>query len=921
MRGELVALDLETTGLDIHNDHIIEVGIVRLRDGTVIDEFSTMVNPPVAIPSITTHITGIQQEDVINAPRIEKVLPQIAQFVGDAPVIAHNISMDMGFMQDRYGILKGNLGLDTYDLASVLLPSAPRYNLNSLTQMFDINLDNAHRALADARATALLYWALWQRLLEMPASLVKTILHLSQNLDWGTRSVFETAYKHSLPETYTSPQSRDAMPVTGQPLSPRQDAQAIDADAITDVLGPQGKLSQHQPEFEPRAQQLDMAHAIRETFNASRHHIIEAGTGTGKSLAYLVTAIQWAVGNDQRVVISTNTITLQDQLLQQDIPLLQSVMETPFRATVMKGRSHYLSPRRLELALRHPPTSLVEMRTLAKILVWQLDNASGDRKNLSLRGNAEYSVWQTVSAEDYSQAERCWDEVEKDTPFCRARRAAESAHIIIVNHALLIADAQSGNQVLPEYDYLIIDEAHQLEDAITNGLSIHVSDGGLIGQLNYLGGVKQGVMSEILNTARSTGTEKERLKLEQFITSLSEATTAMRASINTFFKTAKAFVEDARPNRHQDYVTFLRIEDSHRQSTAFHRLQNSWQNLTQFFTAILEALGRLKRFLNRSKTTEITPYAQFIDQMIQQLDRTQAMLNTLCIDNDGKTVHWLSLGQTDNAPTFHSAPVHVGEMMETYLWNQKQSVILTSATLRTQGEFQFLQQRLHAEDIPALDVGSPFNYKDSTLLYLPTDMPEPNERKSYQQAVERCIVELAAELRGRVMVLFTSYGQLRQTAQVITPRLALGNITVYDQSDGTSRQNLLDGFKTTERAVLLGTRSFWEGVDVPGESLSALIIARLPFAVPTDPVFASRAESYDNPFSQYNLPEAILRFRQGFGRLIRRQSDRGIVVVLDARVRTKGYGPAFINALPECTMREDTLDNLPRSASHWLATD
>jgi DNA polymerase-3 subunit epsilon/ATP-dependent DNA helicase DinG len=241
--------------------------------------------------------------------------------------------------------------------------------------------------------------------------------------------------------------------------------------------------------------------------------------------------------------------------------------------------------------------------------------------------------------------------------------------------------------------------------------------------------------------------------------------------------------------------------------------------------------------------------------------------------------------------------------------------VLTSATLRTNGSFNYISDRLNADNIETVEVGSPFNYHDSTLLYVPTDIPEPNDRQRYQQAVERGIIELAAALNGRVLGLFTSYSHLRQTAQAITPRLALGNIAVYDQSDGSSRQALLEGFRSAEKAVLLGTKSFWEGVDIPGESLSALVIVRLPFAVPTDPIFAARSETYSNSFDEYAVPEAILRFRQGFGRLIRTRSDRGVVTVFDRRIVSKSYGANFLEALPDCTVQYGSLNGLPVKSS------
>jgi DNA polymerase-3 subunit epsilon/ATP-dependent DNA helicase DinG len=255
--------------------------------------------------------------------------------------------------------------------------------------------------------------------------------------------------------------------------------------------------------------------------------------------------------------------------------------------------------------------------------------------------------------------------------------------------------------------------------------------------------------------------------------------------------------------------------------------------------------------------------------------------------------------------------------VEEHLFNKKDTVILTSATLRTAGSFDFIRSRLNAHEARALTVGSPFDYEASTLLYLPTDMPEPNT-PGYQQTVERTLISLCKATQGRTLVLFTSHNQLRRTAQAIAPLLADEDIVVYEQGDGSSRRQLLENFRTTPRSVLLGTRSFWEGIDVVGEALSCLVIVRLPFAVPTDPIFAARAESMEDPFGQYAVPDAILRFRQGFGRLIRSQTDRGVVVVLDRRIQSKAYGQLFLDSLPSCTVHRGPLANLPRLAAEWI---
>jgi DNA polymerase-3 subunit epsilon/ATP-dependent DNA helicase DinG len=262
----------------------------------------------------------------------------------------------------------------------------------------------------------------------------------------------------------------------------------------------------------------------------------------------------------------------------------------------------------------------------------------------------------------------------------------------------------------------------------------------------------------------------------------------------------------------------------------------------------------------------------------------------------------------------------VGNLVQKHLFYPKESVILTSATLTTDNRFDFLRERLSAVEASELAVGSPFDYKNSTLLYLPTDIPEPNQ-PYYQKRVEGALAGLARASQGRMLVLFTSYSQLRSTARAITAPLSDSGVVVYQQGAGASRAQLLESFRTTPNAVLLGTRSFWEGIDVVGSALSVLVIARLPFSVPDDPVFAARAETFDNPFGEYAIPETILRFRQGFGRLIRTKTDRGVVVVLDKRVLTKSYGPMFLDSLPECTRARAPLAKLPEAARRWLADE
>jgi ATP-dependent DNA helicase DinG len=917
MRTDIIAVDLETTGLDVEKDAIIEIGAVRLRDGQVVDEYSVLINPGFAIPSETTFITGITQEDLRGAPSLKDVLPQLGIFVGSAPIIAHNAAFDVSFLR-RFGAIKDNPVMDTIEMASILMPKMPRYNLGSLTAMMGIQLEQAHRALDDARATAFLYWKLWEKAIQLPYNLLQDTASNALLLNWELASFFNDALQNHVGDK--NPQSLMTFGIyTTQdiPLKSKTEIQPIHAQKVGAYLDVQGALAQSLDRFERREEQITLTHAISDALDKSQHLIAEAGTGTGKSLAYLIPAVEWATTNNQRVVIATNTINLQEQLLYKDVPLVETALQKPFIATVMKGRGNYLCPRRLEAIRRRRPTTLDELRILTKILIWLQESQSGDKGEITLRGN-EYSLWTRLSAEDEScSIHRCEAVMNGVCPFYKARKRAETAHIVIANHALLISDAISENRVLPDYKYLVVDEAHQLEEAVTNGLSIRADQTTLMRRLADLGGVNNGFLGDLLHSIQAHISEKQYLRLEAFVQNIGDVVRDMGAMGRVFF----AYINQWMRDLHGDSTGSTRITRKERDKAGYAKVQAYWTKFREYLDAITEAMGDLVAFLKKFEENNIPSFDDHLNSTVaasQYFAELRQLLFELTTEPNKNKVYWVDTYANPDYTAIQSAPLHIGEMMEQYLWNSKNSVVLTSATLETNDSFEYVTERLSAEHIKTLHIGSPFDYKQSTLLYLPQDMPEP-AKPGYQQAVEKGIIELAAALDGRVLVLFTSYAQLRETASGISARLALGNITVLDQAPGSSRDNLIDGFRSTKRSVLLGTKSFWQGIDLPGDDLLGLVIVKLPFAVPTDPVFSARSETYQNSFDEYAVPDAILRFRQGFGRLIRTQQDRGIVTIFDSRIIHKGYGKTFLHALPDCTVKKGSLSDLANSAKTWLA--
>ena len=934
MRDVAVAVDLETTGLDPAYDRIIEIGAVKFRDDEVLDEWQTLVYPGCPIPAFITQLTGITDSDVSDAPSVAQALPKLRRFIGDAPLVGHNIRFDDGFLRAA-GLRIENPVVDTYVLASVMLPDAPRYNLSALSSLLGIPSADAHRALKDAHMTVALYRELWSRVMALPLDTLAEIVRLGKQMPWDGELVFEAAMRERSREVFISPGRPSAEELDEElgelfapldrrypPLRPQSTIRPLDIEKLVGLIRPGGALSVAFPDYEYRPEQVEMLRQVASALNEGRHMLVEAPTGVGKSLAYLLPAISFAVQNDNRVVVSTNTINLQEQLINKDLPIVEQALGMPFRAAVLKGRSNYLCPRRLASLRRRGPTSPEEMHVLAKVLVWLTVNQSGDRGEITLRGSVEAGIWRRLSAEDEGcTMERCLDQMGGACPFYRARRRAESAHLLIVNHALLLSDVVTEGRVLPDYQYLIVDEAHHLEDAVTSSMSFRTDPETIQREIAELGSLRTGLLGDILRQTEGAIPDGYHATLRDFAGMIVSASSAMTYHVDWFFTTLREFVERHAHIPHSDYAQQVRVLPAMRRQPGWSEVEERWDNLSQFTGAIAEAMVKLAQGLSELHEYDIEDYDDLLAATAataRRLTTLHERLEELASAPDVNMVYWVEFQPDGGRISVHAAPLDVGPLVQRHVWHQKDTVVMTSATLRTDGTFDFLRERLDAEDVSEVVINTPFDYKSSMLLYLVSDIAEPSEQEAYQRDVERGILELACATGGRMMVLFTSYAQLRQTVNAVGDPLANAGIVVYDQSDGSSRSQLLEGFIQSEKAVLMGTRSFWEGVDVPGADLSVLVIVRLPFSVPSDPLFAARGELFENPFQQYALPETILRFRQGFGRLIRRKTDRGVVAIFDRRILSKRYGQSFLNSLPPCTVRQGKLADLPDAALDWL---
>jgi len=942
-------VDLETTGYDNESERIIEIGAVRVRlgdDGAVTlgERFVTFVDPGRELSRTITRLTGIVNADLVGALPPESAVAEFTRFAfrdGIPWLLGHNVGFDVAFLE-RSGMPIGAERIDTAELASIVLPSAPSYALQRLAADAAITPVSAHRALDDAITSALVLGHLARIARGLPPLVLSEIAAVSALLGIAPANFFQDAAANATRNAWNQdgishadearevtrtddarevPPGDEARGVSlgaagegrGVPRDPRareipreassaggREAASASTDSVGDAaspaftvesaFAPDGPLATSMHGYEDRPEQRELAAAIERTLADGGALVAEAGTGVGKSIAYIVPLLG-AAAVGERGIVSTHTLPLQDQLVRKDIPAVQAALGTEVKVAVLKGRANYLCPRRWQI-FRGAVATREEARLLSKTLVWRSATETGDRAELNLM-SGESELWSRISANDESCDQRRCKRTPGGCYLQRAREAAAEAAIVVVNHALLLQDARMRGALLPQAENLVVDEAHRLEDVATDAFGLELSEPRLRRDLARASH-SLAVTSALRDPARAQGAERIRAEVQR----------ALERTDELFVSLARLLATPAGPAEDRVRVTAgLRASDDRwlPVELAGERLADALAGIG-FGAESLAGLGG-----DEDELAELATAMADIAAARNTIDRGVHKPR----DND---IVWVDR-DNDGALVLHVAQTHLGGVLRRRLVDAHRSVVLTSATLAVAGSFEFAVDRFGIRDIAdTISVGSPFDHRRQALLVLPDDIALPGEERFAEDAA-RTIDGVARALGGRTLVLFTAHRTLRDVAARLGALEQEGLAVLVQGVDG-SRRALLERF-AQGRAVLLGTQSFWEGVDLPGDILRCVVIARLPFSVPDDPLIQGRAERYDDPFAEFQLPQAALRLRQGFGRLIRTKSDYGAVVLLDRRVVTKDYGEVLLASLPDARTETLACDAIARRVQEW----
>ncbi|MGN7479234.1 ATP-dependent DNA helicase DinG [Solibacillus silvestris] len=914
-------VDIETTGHSpATGDRMIQIAIVIMKDWSIVKKYSTFIHPGKPIPLFIQDLTNITDEDVKEALPFEAYAHTIYELLHDVIFVAHNTDFDLSFLQaefKRAGLPKWHgKKIDTVELAKILFPMSLSYKLADLASDLNIPLQSAHRADDDALATAFLLKECWEELLTLPLVTLEQLHKRSFRLKTNLAQLFFDALVIKRNKALTDEAHIYFHKIAIRKMAPTR------KDNDETVVYPQtteqklALLLKGIPNFEERPQQFQMMDSIWEALNYKEEHVIEASTGIGKTMGYLVPSIFYAKKTNQKIGISTYTSHLLDQLMQNEIPVLEQALGQPIKIALLKGMNHYIDIEKFEKQLKTLDDSYDETFTVLQTLIWLAKTETGDLSELNVSGGGQLLLDKIRKTELPKTTMPLYDF------YSRAIQNSRQADIIVTNHAMLLSDLVRNEQIFDSLGGWIIDEAHQFIQAAIN------QDEKIFTYMNWkylFGQIGLNEDEQLFHKVRRVALKKQLLNsqtLDQLEKRYIQMVHAFDTAIAALIREVKAF--DKRQQKQLQKIALF-ITDLELAHEVFLKVSLSVQQW------IDDATSLIKQFT--SGVEELAPeHEHLIGQwqyIVNEFTIKLAEWDEVFLQQDANYSCWLELDRRSvpGSIQLYKKPIDVtstiGKLFSPI--REKAAIVWTSGTLTVPSNERFITNQLgiHAS-IPIEKLHADPGYYDGAEVYIVNDMPDVQavSQSEYIEEVAHAVTNAVRMTDGRCFVLFTSQDMLRKTVDLIHESELLNEYMIFAQGvTSGSRMRLLKSFQKFKHSVLFGTNSFWEGVDVPGDGLAAVIVVRLPFSSPEEPSFKARASYISqqgrNSFTELALPEAIIRFKQGFGRLIRSSHDKGVFIVLDRRIETKSYGQQFIESLPPISIQKLPLHSMVQSLQNW----
>jgi len=917
-----VSFDLETTGLDVKKDKIIQIAAIKFENGKIKSKFNHFVNPGKPIPDFITRLTGISDEDCSDKEDIAVILPKFYKFIGEFPLIAHNLNFDKKFIEKQFNEPLENVAFDTLQISRILLPHLKNHKLNTICKYFDLKAD-FHRADEDAQVTGHIFNKLLTLIDKCDLSVLSKIKSFSEKTNSNIRYLFTVSdtgregelsiFDQSFEDHQLQEEAELYLPL--EDISDEFSREEIDIENIAALFKGDSSFSKALPSYELREEQIEMSRAVSISFNQSQILLAEAGTGIGKSLAYLLPSILWAQKNNERVIVSTNTKNLQEQLFTKDIPILKRILKEPFEASLLKGRSNYVCLDKWNYVNENIETALSELEkeAILPLVYWMTITKSGDiNENNGFHINHNWDLWNKLYADsNYCTGPKC--KFFSKCYLMNARKKAAASHVVIINHALLFSDLVSDNSILGHYNNLIIDEAHNIEKtAITyfgSQFSIWTIKR-LITNLfqndSYSSGLLITLENLIKNTRNDTLTSIQN-KIESLKPELGKLLDDTKIFFNSLTQQVRIYVKEIAGNRNNRDLKFRYYKNDKLQKL----IETESIDYEIKLIPLKKDIDLLVSWLQELPENTFNNQEECKDQLTgvkNEIYDILVNLSYLYTADEDKTVFWIELPYKQETADIKlmAAPLNIAEKLKEHIYDTKNTVVMTSATLTVKNSFDYYQERLGLDnEMPdryvTLQLGSPFDYKKQSSLLIPNFLKNPKDIKFNEESAQ-FLKEIISVYNKRTLILFTSYSHLNSVYRHLMKELNMQDRLILAQNISGNRSAVIDQFIGAKSAVLLGTNSFWEGVDLPGDHLELLCIVKLPFAVPSEPIFQAQLNEMEkkgkDPFRDYTVPEAVIKFKQGFGRLIRTKKDTGICILMDNRTVTTGYGRSFIESIP-----------------------